>query len=204
MRHWRKSFSLQSWLGVVAVLALILGVSICLPRKTALSLNEKIYTGYFRGLGITDSDSFLGRRFYKIVASDAPYGYWEVDFKHAGYNEYRGYYSNGKLREKGWCYVGMHDIPRQPCPDNHDIKDGYYYRPDGTLGSTIKNGSGIQTYWYPNGDVRWRLILKDYRRLSAQNWAENGELISEEKASDNKTDSSIRFFSGPYVGAGRR
>ena len=54
------------------------------------------------------------------------------------------------------------------------------FRPDGTLGSMVQNGSGVQTYWYPDGMIRWRLELKDYKRVRHQMWNLSGKLISEQ------------------------
>jgi hypothetical protein len=142
------------------------------PKTTPLSLNPNIFTGYYWG------NDFLGRYFYRVVASEGPYGYWEVDAKAPGYNSYRGYYADGKLREEGEIKVTYRGLPPEPQPDNSDVKWANYYRPDGSLGGQVRDGTGEQILWYPDGKLRWKLVVKNFQRVSHEHWAPDGTLIS--------------------------
>jgi hypothetical protein len=165
---------------LVAIGACIAGAIINYPRSMPLPINESMYTGYYTGLGLTDDVSPVGRRFYRVHVEDKPCGYWEVDFRAAGYNPYRGYYPSGVLRESGECLVEILGSPRYPAPDNHAIRNARFYRPDGMLGSVVEDGTGVQTYWYPDGKLRWRLELRDYVRVQSELWDQNGRLVGKE------------------------
>ncbi len=142
------------------------------PKKTPLSLNPDIFTGYYWG------NDFLGRHYYRVVAADEPYGYWKVDVHGPGYNSYQGYYGNGKLREEGAIKVTFRCLPPEPQPDNGDVEWANYYRPDGTLGAQIRDGTGEQIFWYPDGTVRWKLVVKNFQPVSHEMWGPDGKLIS--------------------------
>jgi len=132
-----------------------------------------MYQGYYWG-----NNGFIGRHFYRIVANEGDYGYWEVEVRGAGWNRYRGYYPDGSLREEGEIDVSYRGIPPEPQPDHHNVKWGNYYRPDGTLGARVRDGTGEQILWYPNGRLRWKLVLKDYKRIAFEHWTDGGQLIS--------------------------
>ncbi len=159
------------------VLLLLLGGSsiawaVFRPKQVPLSLNPAIYTGYYWG-----NDGFLGRHFYAVVADEGRNGYWEVEVKGPGWNRYRGYYPDGTLREVGEIHVEYSNYPPEPHPDEHNVKWGNYYRPDGTIGAQIRDGTGEQVLWYPDGKLRWKLVLRDYKRVMDELWAEDGTLI---------------------------
>lgn len=153
----------------------ILWLVVFREKKTPLTLNPDMYTGYYWG-----DDRYLGRHFYRIEVTEGKHGYWEVQVQGEGWSPYRGYYPNGTLREEGEIYVSYHGSPPEPSPDETRVKWGKYYRPDGTLAAEVKDGTGEQILWYPNGQMRWRQILKDYKRVLYEMWNEEGKLISKE------------------------
>lgn len=144
------------------------------PKTTALSLNPNVFVGYYWG-----SDR-IGRHFYRVTANEGRYGRWEVAFRGVGYNRYRGYYPDGSLREEGEIRVSLSGLPPEPVPDTSDVKWGNYYMPDGTLGAQVRDGTGEQKLWYPNGKLRWKLVLRGYKRVRGETWLETGELLSRE------------------------
>lgn len=195
MRLGRPVIRVRGMLLLVALAACGLASFIAWPRSMPLSFNKDLYTGYYTGLGLTDDASPLGRRFYRVHIDDIgfiPCGYMEVDvrgagqapfrgdYSHGAYYPYRGYYPDGTPREVGECRVEFLGLPTQPYPDHHDIRNGRFYKPDGSLGSVVSDGSGVQIYWYPDGQIRWRLELKDYKRVRCQMWDRNGKLRTDE------------------------
>lgn len=146
------------------------------PQHVPLALNPNMYIGCYWG-----DDWLFGRHFYSVVANEGDYGYWEVQASQEGWSPYRGYYPNGVLREEGEIYVTYAGSPAEPTPDQHNIRWGNYYRPDGMLGATVRDGSGKQMLWYPDGTLRWKLVLTNYNRVRHELWAEDGTLVSEKK-----------------------
>lgn len=188
MRLGWPAIRVRGMLLLVALAACGLASFIAWPRSMPLLPDEDRYTGYFTGLGLVDDASPLGRRFYRVHIDDGPCGFMDVDVRgdgqapfreglsHGAYYPYRGHYPDGTLREEGECRVKFLGLPIQPSPDNHDIRNGRFYKPDGSLGSVVRDGSGVQIYWYPDGRIRWRLELKNYNRVLSQMWDREGKL----------------------------
>ena len=190
----RIRFTLRTLLLIPLFVALTMAGLWWWPKSQPLSINETFYTGHYRGLGLADDTSFFGKRFFRVVVQDGPYGYWEVDFKKPGYNAYRGYYSNGICREEGECFVEMNGGQVEPAPDSHNVRFGRFFRPDGKLGSEVVNGSGIQTLWYPDGTKRWELVLRDYERVRHSVWFDNGQLSQTQHYVSGEVDGSFESF----------
>ena len=112
----RIRFTIRTLLLVPLLLALTMSVFWWWPKSQTLSISED-FTGYYRGLGLTNGKSFFGKRFVRLVVQDGECGYWEVDYDAPGYNAYRGFYPNGVCREEGECFVeingGMEDPASQ-------------------------------------------------------------------------------------------
>jgi hypothetical protein len=164
------------------------------PKSQPLSLNEQVLVGYYRGLGLTNEPSFIGKRFFRLVADDGECGYWEVDYISPGYNPYRGFYPNGDCREEGECLVEINGGAEDPSPDSSNVRWGKYYKPDGTLASEVANGTGMQTLWYPDGTKRWELVLLDYTRVRHSVWYDNGQLRQTQNYENGAVDGEFETF----------
>jgi len=151
--------------------------------KTEIVPHWPGYTLYYCGLEIFDSNNILGKRYYKVVVSEGNLGYW-VTFLSAGginsYHSYKGFYASGQLKEEGEIFVEYFDfdLPPKPLPDRHIVWNGRYYKPDGTLGSEISQGTGTQTLWFSNGQIQWELELIDAVRVRHKHFREDGTIIS--------------------------
>lgn len=126
------------------------------------------YTGYYRGLFNSE------KRFHRVQVDEGTVGSWIVDIQGEGWNSYRGYYPDGTLREEGEIHVYPNDVHKELTPDQHVVRWGRYYKPDGSLGSDITEGTGDQKLWYPNGQLRWHLKQVHGKRVSAQLWQMDG------------------------------
>jgi hypothetical protein len=173
-------FWIRSHLTICVVLAIVvvtlsgLIAWINSPKSIPLRYSPTIFTGHYRG------NEIIGQKFFKVVCNEGNLGYWEVEINEPGWNRYRGYYPNGILSQEGEINVPFGDNPPEPQPDHSDVKWGKYYKPDGTLSSEIQNGTGEQILWFPNGNIRWKMVLKDYKRVKVEMWAEDGKLITQE------------------------
>jgi hypothetical protein len=140
------------------------------------------YVAYYRGLGLCKSPGFFGRNYYqlRLPPRRAEDGLTDVSFRGEGWNAFRGTYPDGVLREEGECWVTW-NRGDEPSVDFHNVRNGKYYDRRGNLGSEIKDGSGIQTYWNCDGTMVWQLELKDYKRTSVLMWDDNGQFMSEHR-----------------------
>ena len=179
LRRIIPRYSLRTLLIFLTVLPCGLGVLLYWPKSEPLRLNERYYTVYYRGLGWNDENSWLGKRHYKVIQRYDESGvYSEIDFSGEGYNSFRSYYPDGRLSQEGRCYVEIMGSPYQPFPDTHDVPEAKCYKPDGSLGSAVENGTGTQLFWFPDGQLQWRLELKDHERVLCEMWLADGTLFS--------------------------
>lgn len=190
----RIRFSLKKLLLVPAVVSIVLAGLWWWPKSQPLSINEDVYTGYYRGLGLSDGTGFYGKQFFRLVVDDGTNGYWEVDYSQPGYNSYCGFYPNGTCREVGECFVEINGGDLDPAPDSNDVKSGKYYKPDGTLGSEVADGTGTQTLWYLDGKKRWELVLHDYKRVQHSVWYENGQLRQTQHYLNDAVDGEFESY----------
>lgn len=125
------------------------------------SLAAASYVGYYYGFGLADRPGiFFGRNYYRVrmAPTRAEDGLTDVGFSGVGWNRFRETYPNGTLREEGIRRVtlnGTFNEGLEPDPDLHDVKEGKYYDPSGKLGSEVKDGTGVQTYWNTSGVKVW-------------------------------------------------
>ena len=186
-------FTLRSLLTIPLLFAIVLAGLWWLPKSRPLSINPD-YIGHYRGLGLIKSPDFFGMHFYRISVMDGENGHCEVDCGASGYNQYRGFYPNGVCREEGECFVEMNGSLIEPVPDLHNVRSAKYYKPDGTLGSEVTDGTGTQTYWYPDGIKRWELVLDDYKRSELKTWYANGQLQKTKQFVDAKAHGEVKSF----------
>lgn len=173
-RRWLQ-YRLRTLLLITALLAVALSLLCAWPRSCPLFYSDHS-TGHFRGLGLLDGPGLLGRSFFSVTWVEA-YGPTEFTFSGRGWNHFRGTYPDGSLREEGECWVDLNGSNHpEPLPDTDRVKWGKYYNPQGKLISEIKDGTGVQTYWMPDGTKIWELELKDYERVHLSMWYENGQL----------------------------
>ncbi len=161
------------------------------PKSQVLEFSPTM-VGHYRGFGILPDDTFLlGRSYYHVTETHRE-AYFEIQYRHPGYNSFQGFYNDGTLREEGECFVEPLGFYNQPCPDISNVRTGKCYKPDGTLGSEIKNGSGVQIYWTDEGVKTWELEVRDFKRVRHSMWYPNGQLLDMQKYRDGRVD-------GPFV-----
>ena len=147
------------------------------------STNEDWITGHYRGLGQdVESTGLIGYMWTGVTLRFEDGGYWRMDFEEPGFNPFVGYYPDGSVREVGTCMVEMvNSGPVMPSPDFHHVDSSQCYRPDGTLGSEVIDGTGIQTVWSPGGIKLWELHLENHVRTLRRSWHDNGQLQTEQR-----------------------
>ncbi len=156
-------------LGFVVLFMIALGIFWLAwhEKSVTMSINRS-YTGYYRGLSNSE------KRFHRVEVDEGSGVKWIVDIQGEGWNSYRGYYSNGTLREEGEIHVFANGIEKELTPDRHVVRWGRYYKPDGSLGSEIKDGTGDQILWFLNGQICWHMKQVDGKRVSDQMWQPDG------------------------------
>lgn len=131
---------------VVGVSAFALAISFLIgayawPKHCTLGggVNEGLLTqgcvAYYRGFGLSKQPGIFGRNYYQLrLASRRPEdGLTDVFYRREGWNAFRGTYPDGTLREEGECWV-MLNYGIEPFVNFHNVKNGKYYDPHGSLG----------------------------------------------------------------------
>lgn len=118
------------------------------PKSHTLTVSD-YFVGHYRGFGIPGFENpVLGKRYYLVTINLPGVGYFKVKLRCPGYNDFKRFYPNGTLAEEGQCLVEYCDSP-EPLPDYHNLLWSKCYKPDGTLCSEVKNGTGTQIYGPP-------------------------------------------------------
>lgn len=179
---------------VLCVLVAIGSLWVFSEKDIPHSSNEEWITAHYRGLGQnTGSTGLMGFMWTGVTMRFDDGGYYRAEFERPGFNPFVGYYPDGSIRETGTCMVEMvNSGPVMPSPDFHHVDSSRCYRPDGTLGSEVINGTGIQTVWSSDGTKIWELHLEDHVRTLHRMWYENGQLLSEQAYKDG-------FVHGPFT-----
>ncbi len=166
------------------------------PKSQPLDLHPSVI-GYYRGLGLTDEPNLLlGKSYYLVVWPYEDGGHCEIRYQRPGYNRFKGFYENGRVREEGECFVEIMGFDDQPSPDLHNVLWGNYYTPDGSLASSIRDSTGVQTYWTEDSTKTWELELRDFKRLRLTAWYPNGQLVHEQHYVEGKRDGAfVSYYS---------
>ena len=62
----RIRFSLKTLLLIPTVVSVVLAGLWWWPKSQPLSINEDVYKGYYRGLGLSDDRGFFGKQFFDL------------------------------------------------------------------------------------------------------------------------------------------
>jgi hypothetical protein len=177
LRRWRPRFSLKVLLALPVVVGLAIWAVDFYPKPDPLPLGGGCI-GWYRGMGFAYGPGFLGKRFYKIdypPAEPEVYSQLYLSGNQSGYYKAKGWYASGALREEAEYFVEIDDNGI-PWPDIHIVRSGRFLSPDGKEETTVRDGTGTQTYWDENGVKIWELVLEDYSRKRVRLWNQQGEL----------------------------
>ncbi|MCK4872700.1 MAG: hypothetical protein KAS72_08250 [Phycisphaerales bacterium] len=177
---------------VFAAIVLALLVWRGTPNSMPHPMNEQYVTLHYVGLGLTDGDGPLGKRYIAVtMRSPDDDGLWRCEFDGPGYNAFKSYYPDGTLSEEGACLVEVMGLEDAPYPDRHDLQWSRSYRPDGTQASEVVDGTGVQTIWTPGGIKTWELELRNYQRAKLSWWYPNGQLLTVQTFDNGKRHGSF-------------
>lgn len=177
--HRRRLVRLMLLISTFVVLILL--VVWWLPKWDYIYLNQP-WAGvrWYRGFGLCDQPNILGKLYYRIdhVLTFPEDGICHIEFS---YNREKhpfiAWYPDGKLRAKGICKVIIDSNTNQPeFMDTTAIPDAEYYSPDGKIKTTVRNGTGVETYWSWDGVKVWELHLENGKRTQLRTWRRNGTL----------------------------
>lgn len=179
----KPQFSLRSLLLLPLLCAVGLWIVYWMPRSQPLSWDPSI-VGYYRGLGLTDGPGYMGKNWFRLEFRERGIdgllgGYWEVDIDGLGYNQYRGYYLTGVLREEGLCMV-VEEGTEVRAKYRAELQRAKFYGPNGALISEIKDGVGKQILCFSNGQ---RFLEAEFNNGKCSGpmrvWGRNGRLRCE-------------------------
>lgn len=182
MRSSRLRFSTRALLGGVLLVAVVLGAVSMYPRTTTLAINDR-WTGYYTGLGVADTNDFLGFNFYEFRVDDSPYRIWTISNERLEYNTITGYYPDGAACLIGTCRIEGEG--RDLCPLIDALGSATSYRPDGTIAAVMQDGNGESQLFYPSGQLQWEATYENYERVSWSHWNEDGTLAGQSKSTDD-------------------
>ena len=160
---------------VVACVAMLILVPYFVPKRQPFNFSSG-YIGYYHGLGWTEGGGYFGKNWFRVLVTDDIDGYWEVDVSRLAFNRYRGFYSNGKLREEGFCMVEEIRGGEEIIPNRHNLRDAKFYDPSGKLISEVRNTTGKQVLCRANGEPFWELDLLNGQYLRLNQWHANGQI----------------------------
>ena len=160
------------------------------PKSHTLAASPFL-VGHYTGFGIPGiQNRILGKRYYLVTFSYEDIKL-EVKYERPGYNRFRRFYRDGRLAEEGECMVELYNAG-EPTPDESDVLWSKCYKPDGTLGSDVKNGTGTQIHWNTQCVKISELELADFKRIRHTMWYPDGQLMVRLNYVDGSVD-------GPYV-----
>lgn len=148
----------------------------------------------YRGFGFNDGSTIFGKQIIAVTwYSEFDGSNWRVEYITEKYNPYKVYYSDGTLLHEGECMNAFMYFPDGPYPDWYDVRWAKCYKPDGSLGSEVINGTGTYTLWMQDGTKYWKMKLVNYQRAAHTRWYPNGQL----KVHQEYKDGSVH---GPFIG----
>ena len=185
-RRWLPRFSLRTMLVFQILIATLLAVPYSWPKWEQLRSyvpRSDDNIGYYRGLGWGDEPGYFGKNFYRFRVSAGggePIEYVDVDvfLEQGDSSSFRAFYPDGTLRLEGVGSVefsGFHG--NEPIPDFSYPKCQKSYRPDGTLGSEIVDGTGVATIWRPDGRVASEWVIENYDFVSWTHYDLDGNVV---------------------------
>jgi len=194
VRGAQKEPSVAKYLLVLfLILAVAIGTYWTFPKRTPMEISPNV-TGFYRGFGLHDGKGILGKNYFKISWNEYSV-LVECSVRGMGFNRYRCWYPSGALLEEGECLVESSGFYHQPVVDRHHVKWAKCYKPDGSLGSEISNGTGVQTNWTSGGTKIWELQLKNYKRVKLRTWYSSGAIAHSKSYLDGKPHgSSISYY----------
>lgn len=191
-------FSLRSLLLLPLLCAVGLWIVYWVPRSQPLSTDIAV-VGYYRGLGLTDGPGYMGKNWFRLEfreggINDLPNGYREVDIDGLGYNQYRGYYGTGVLREEGLCMV-VEDGTEVRANHRSQLQRAKFYDPNGALISEIKDGVGKQILCFSNGQRFLEAEFVNGKWSGPMRvWSRNGRLRCEAYYRNGTADGPCTFY----------
>ena len=147
------------------------------PKSIPHPMSSSDMRLYYRGLGFNDGTGIFAQRWYAVTFDPENDGsHWQVEFIEPGYNPFKAYYAGGTLQQEGECLIELMGFENGPYPDWHNLRWAKCYKPDGSLGSEIIDGTGTQMIWMQDGTKAWELELVNYQRAVHTMWYPNGQL----------------------------
>jgi hypothetical protein len=137
------------------------------------------WTAYFLGLDLRNGPGILGRLYYLLTISGDPDlgdGEWRIRILCQDCADFKRFYPDRELLAEGKCRMELIGSPLFPCPRWDSVEWANCYKPDGTIGSQVRNGTGNMVSYALDGSKSEELELRDFQRVRFSSWYSNGQL----------------------------
>lgn len=177
------------------VLALLVGLLVGLAtlavsvEKTRTLETSSKWSASYSGLGIVDSNGVFGFQYREFLIDDLPNRTWSVSRVNSDCHPMVGYYPDGSICAKGFCRI--EGTGRNMYPLIDEVCEATTYKPDGTVGSRVVNGTGRFALYFPDGTLNWEFVFADYERISYSHWDEDGELLGTWSAGSDRSEQEM-------------
>lgn len=168
MKHFK--LTIGSMFRLAAITAIALSATRWIPHSSkTLDGNTSYYTLKFDG----------HRHYYAMTGNELGCKFEAQVQKVPGYVELKSYYPNGNLREHSRVYV---ETQTDGLKIRHEqVESGKFYLPDGSICSSLENGTGVVTTTLANGAVLCTITFDKGRIVGRKSWYRNGNLSQEER-----------------------
>ncbi len=98
------------------------------------------------------------------------------------------------MQQEGACLIEVIGFENGPYPDFYDVRWAKCYRPDGSLGSEVIDGTGTYTLWMQDGTKAWELKLVNYQRTAHTKWYPSGQLHGHQEYKDGSVHGPLIVY----------
>ena len=180
MKHFK--LTVGSMFRLAAIAAIALSATRWIPRwSTTHDGNTSYYTLQFDGR----------RSYYALRGNEFGFRFEAKVTKVPGYAELKSYYANGSLRKHVHVYVERQTDGLKVVHDR--VESGTFYLPDGSICSSIENGTGVVTETRAGGAILGTVTFDKGRIVGRKSWYRSGTLAHEERI-DGLTLEVTKYF----------
>lgn len=174
--------TLGSMFRLAAVTAIALSAMRWIPRSsTTIDGNTSHYNLQFNG----------HRHYYAMSGNDTGCKF-EAKIKQVpGYADLKSFYPNGALREHAQVYVQTQTDGLKVYFDR--VESGKYYLPDGSVCSSVENGTGVVSRTRASGKLGMEFKLDRGLVVEQKHWYRNGK-VAQETRTEGLTSEVTNYF----------
>jgi hypothetical protein len=156
------------------VLALVAAFALAWLWPKTVATPGIMAVAHYRGF-LAAGSGILGPRYFRITGL----GGYDIQYSGPGYNSFEFRDPDVEFFAIGTCRVELRGPDSIPVPDINNIENAVFYKPDGSVGSEIRNGTGFFTMWHSNSKKVIETEFRDSQQVRSRIWYGNGQLASD-------------------------